>query len=314
MNLQRTLMKTALLAGFCLLAATTMAQNNFMLMAVSGDVQYAEGSTWKKARTGQKLNDEDKLKVGTGGYAAVILNNSKTYELKQSGTYTLSRLVPAGTTAEKNSVTGKYVDYVVNRSNSNKAGSNMSNLGAVERSMAPLPLTPRTSKVIESEVKFAWRSQSGAPSYYFQIADQDGNVIYSTEVKDTFIVVDVTPMNLTTNQCYWWQLASTKMKGMMSDELCFQMASTTDRAAIQKAAEEIRTNSEDPNSAICNIFLAQYYQEQQVNDKAMEAYEAAIAAQPNVDGYRKIYAEFLSSIGLASYAKEILGDIQLDSK
>ncbi|MDX2061984.1 MAG: hypothetical protein SFY70_02910 [Bacteroidia bacterium] len=302
-----------LLAGLALTAPRAYGQNTFLLMAVSGDVQYTDdGSSWNRARTGLKLQEDAKLKVAQGAYAAVILNNTKTFEMKQSGTYNLRNLVPASGTASS-SVSGKYVDYVVNRSTSNKAGNNMANLGAVERSLAPQPLSPMNSKIIDNQVTFIWRKQDDAPSYFFKISDINGNELYTTETADTFVVVDVLPLKLNTNEPYYWQIANTRKRGMPSGEPSFVLLGTENRAAIQKAAEEIKGNAEDPNSAICNIFLGQYYAEQQVYDRAMMAYANAVNAHPDVEGYRKIYAEFLAKIGLASYAKEILGTIRLDN-
>jgi hypothetical protein len=299
----KTTMKTgalllAMLFGACLLHAQT-----YMLMAVSGDVQMNAGGQWKKANTGSKLGPSDQVKLGERSYAAIVVNGTKTYELKKVGVVTMNQLSAGATGA--NGVMSKYVDYVVNRSTSNKLGNNMSNLGAVERSVAPTPMAPRLGNVAEETVRFTWRKQQGAKSYFFVISDIEQKRLVEQTVTDTFVVVNLKEAKVEPGEFYFWKVSSSNMKGMMSDDVAFQMLTPQKRQEIAKAVKEMKTEMGTEETAIGYMVLASYYQDQGVNDKAMEAYEKAIRLEPSVKEYKLMYAEFLQKINLNGYAKEV---------
>jgi tetratricopeptide (TPR) repeat protein len=296
--------RIAPLALLLMLATLGAQAQSYLLMAVSGDVQQYQAGSWRKASTGARLGPADRLKVGERSYAALVLNNQKTFELKRVGEYTLGSLTAGQGTSS--SVTSKYVDYMASRSTSSKLGNNMSNLGAVERSMAPTPLSPRNANLAEEVAKFRWRKQSGARSYIFELKDIDGNTILNRRVDDTTLVVDLARFRMRPTDCYYWRVANAKLPGMRSDEMCFRMLTPEKRLEATKAVSELKAETCVEESALCNIMMANYYQDQDMNDKALDAYERALVLAPDVKEYRLMFAEFLAKVGLNSYAKEVM--------
>lgn len=299
----KTTLKTGALFFAFLMGACLLHAQSYMLMAVSGDVQMNAGGQWKKANTGSKLGPSDQVKLGERSYAAIVVNGTKTYELKKVGVVTMNQLSAGGTGSS--SVMSKYVDYVVNRSTSNKLGNNMSNLGAVERSVAPTPLAPRLGNVAEENVRFTWRKQQGAKSYFFVISDIEQKRLVEQTVTDTFVVVNLKEAKVEPGEFYFWKVSSTNMKGMMSDDVAFQLLTPQKRQEITKAVKEMKAEMGTEENAINYMVLASYYQDQGVNDKAMESYQKAILLEPNVKEYKLMYAEFLQKINLNGLAKEV---------
>ncbi len=285
--------------------AVTVSAQSYMLMAVSGDVQVNAGGQWKKAATGNKLGPSDQVKLGERSYAAIVMNGSKTFEVKKVGVVTMSQL-SAGATTGASSVTSKYVDYVVNRSTTNKVSNNMSNLGAVERSVAPVALSPRQGKVMDEKTRFTWRKLPGAKSYYFVLSDIEQRKIYEVVTEDTFAYVSLAQYKIEPGEFYFWKIANSAMKGMASDDISFQVLTPEKRSEIAKNVKEMKSEIGSEETAIGYIVMASYYQDQDINDRAMESYEKAIKLNPEVKEYRQMYAEFLVKINLNGLAKEVM--------
>lgn len=299
-----------------LLGAGLQAQS-YRLMAVSGTVEVAAGSAWRRATTGSTLTSNDQLRISSGGYASVFVNNQRAVELKSPGIYKMSFLTASGapsTTAQK------YLNYVVNRSTSNQLGSNMSNLGAVERSMAPSPLSPHgvmpggseiePAYIATEQLKLTWRPQSGATGYVVTISDAlDGKEVFQRAVKDTLLTVTLESAGLQSDVLYEWQLSSSTMPGLKSVKLPFIVLDAEQRKKIQAEAKALRAEV-GGTSAVAYLVLANFYQEKGVVDQAMDHYESAIALAPGVKEYRKMYAEFLQQCGLTAYALEMFKSAQ----
>lgn len=301
-------MKRLQLATLLALLAGPLQAQTYLLMAVSGDVQYSSNGTWKKAATGARLTGADQLRVGDKGYAAVVFNNARTFELKKPGSYPMQQL-SAGARTASSSVTSRYLDYVVNRSTSNKLGNNMSNLGAVERSMAPVQVGPRQGMIADAKAgTFRWQKQPGTQRYILTLSDEDGNELLKEEVTDTVATLDLTKLNLKPGTNYYWKVANARLTGMPSDELWFQVLSAEKEAEIKTAEVELATASEE-KSAVSYIVLAQFYQENKLNEKAQAAYEEGIRLAPDVREYKLMYAEFLNGIGLSGQAYEIVKNL-----
>lgn len=294
-----------LLAGTSLSSAQAPA--SFLLLAVSGDVQMGSGGQWRRANTGMRLQSNDQLKLGERSYAAVVVGGTRTLELKTPGVVTMSQL-SASVRSASSSVTSKYLDYVVNRSTSNRLGNNMSNLGAVERSgMSPMPLSPpKNTSLDESNVSFTWRKMVGVKSYVFTLADDEGNEIHKATTQDTSLSLDLSALGVRSGVEYAWKVANARMAGMPSDEIVFSLLPEAKRDEVKASAQEIQTELGTEESAVSSLTLAAFYADQGMNNKAMVHYERAIQLAPTVREYRLMYAEFLSGLGMGSYANQVL--------
>lgn len=301
------LLVTALLALGLALSARAQTSASYLLLAVSGDVQLGASGQWRRASTGMRLGANDQLKLGDRSYAAVVVGGARTVELKNPGIVTMSQL-SASMRAASSSVTSKYLDYVVNRSTSNRLGNNMSNLGAVERSgMSPMPLSPpKNSALAEASTSFSWRSMMGVKSYVFTLSDDEGNELYKTTTADTSVTLDLAQVGVKPGVEYAWKVANARMAGMPSDEIVFNLMPEAKRTEVSRSVSELQAELGADESAVSALTMAMFYADQGMNDKAMREYERAIAIAPTVREYRLMYAEFLSGLGMGSYAASIL--------
>ena len=287
--------------------AQAQGTTSYVLLAVSGDVQMGTGGQWRRANTGMRLQANDQLRLGERSYAAVVVGGARTLELKNPGVVTMSQL-SASIRSASSSVTSKYLDYVVNRSTSNRLGNNMSNLGAVERSgMSPMPLSPpKNTALDDASATFSWRRLAGVKSYVFTLADDEGTELHKVTTEDTTVTLDLAALNLKPGVEYAWKVANARMAGMPSDEIVFNLMPEAKRSEVQQGARDIESELGAEGPAVAALTLAAYYAEQGLNHKAMAQYERAIAQAPAVREYRLMYAEFLSGLGMGSYAQQVL--------
>lgn len=297
----------AIFASWFMIGNFAWAQNqSFVVMATSnsGTVQYSDGASWKNATSGVKLASNHQVKVDANGYVCLVLNGSKTFELKQPGVYRLSELATKYSSASNSS---RYVQFMLNQS-SHQKGNNMEIPGAVERSLAPTPFSPRNSYVIEDVMTFAWQTIVKAPkdSYDFEITDLAGGVVHSFTTNDTFVVLNLKNLNLVPNECYYWQVSNSKSPTIRSEEFCFKVYGESDRNNILKDKVALEQDLQDESgTAIGHMILATFYRQKNVSYLAMSAYEKAIHLAPHVALYRETYAKFLEEIGLGEYAKRV---------
>ena len=54
------------------------------------------------------------------------------------------------------------------------------------------------------------------------------------------------------------------------------------------------------------MLLASIYEDENIMNRAIDSYEEALRLEPDVDGYRTLYARYLSRIGLDDEAIRIL--------
>jgi hypothetical protein len=303
----KALSSITMLAGWLMVCSVAWAQNqSFVVMATSssGTVQYSDGAAWKNATSGVKLATSNQVKVDANGYVCLVMNGSKTFELKQPGVYRLADLATKYASASSSS---RYVQFMLNQS-SHQKGNNMEIPGAVERSLAPTPFSPRNSYVIEDVMTFAWQTIVKAPkdSYDFEITDLAGGVVHSFTTNDTFVVLNLKNLNLVPNECYYWQVSNSKSPTIRSEEFCFKVYGESDRNNILKDKAVLEQDLQDETgTAIGHMILATFYRQKNVSYLAMSAYEKAIHLAPHVALYRETYAKFLEEIGLAEYAKRV---------
>lgn len=155
--------------------------------------------------------------------------------------------------------------------NAGKSGATMQIPGAVERSMAPTPYSPRNAYLLDEQATFSWFDAQSKDGYVFTITDFGGSVVEEHTTSDTFVRVELTKMNLLPNECYYWQVANKRMPAVRSDEFCFRVFWPADYAAIRDSLGALKQEI-DPATAVGQLILATFYRQKQITTDAMSAY------------------------------------------
>lgn len=279
----------------------------------SSQVKRQDGKSWENIKSGDKLFEEDQVKLDDNAYLGLLHSTGTPLEINKSGNYTVKKLVSQAT-APKSNVTKKFTKYLVDELkssddvlNSGDYRKKMKTLGAVERAIEINNNTlnvsfPFNTYNISNHVNFSWLPIDKQDAYHFSIHNADGQEVFSKHVKGTNLEVDLTPLKLESDECYFWSIESGNYK---SQDYCLynynnneKLEITQDLAAIE---QEFGTNS----PAISSIVKANYLAEKNLNSDANKEFLKAVKETENPN-FKVLYAKFLVKLGLEKQAEELI--------
>lgn len=152
-------------------------------------------------------------------------------------------------------------------------------------------------------VDFVWYKNSTVSIYEFVIIDRNDNIIYSTKTSDTTLQINLSDIKLPKGMNYYWYLRSNDLK---SDQYCFNWINDYDMKRLNEDIEPLLDGMTKGKDAASLMLLASIYEDENIMNRAIDAYEDALRLEPGVDGYRTLYARFLSRIGLEDEAIRII--------
>jgi len=278
----------------------------FKVLANKGQNSYKSSQTaWAPLKTGQSLKSGDELKLSKDAYLGLMHNTGKTLEVKTAGTHTVASL--ATSLKNKNSsVASKYADFVINKmTDSGDGGDYRKSLGAtgaVDRALASnanLKIMAQSSTdIINSEVLIRWNEpkQVGEVeklTYELVFSNLFDDVIKTTETESTSYMLNMEqePFASLDNK---FVKVKVMVKGdeLSSDEYAITTKPEDESYEIKKTLSELRGEVEE-STALDNIVLAAFYEENSLLLDALTAYERAIEIAPEVPMYKQAYTDFL---------------------
>lgn len=315
----KTLYLIKLLGAIVLIAFTTNSYANskeiFKILAATGDIQiqHVEKSTdWQKASAGVKLSGTDKIKVNGISYVGLIHATGKTVEITKEGTYTMEELAK-GIVLGGNGVSNKFADYMLNAvakvddpSNMSNYEGNMALTGSVERSMNVKVLKvffPKTTNLISNKVVFTWYKMQDSDKYVFNLMDKYARPLYEQELSDTSISLDLAQFSMEPENCYFWNVYCKEDPKIHSEEYCLYPLSEKSKSFISDTLNILKAELGGDQSALNKVVIASYYEKNNLLNEALQNYQDAVVAAPEVDDYKKAYALFLIKMGLFDKAK-----------
>ncbi|TAL68583.1 MAG: hypothetical protein EPN82_09905 [Bacteroidetes bacterium] len=306
----------------------------------------SKGMGWSDIKTGDQLFKNDKIKIGNESYLGLVHSSGKTVEIKKEGTYNISKLskeISAFRSSTTKRFAKYIVDEITSGDDmlsQKKYKRSMENTGAVERatggdisytatfsSLSGTDLSqysalndaidcviktdknyirikyPRTSYVMDNVVNFVWYRNSTCSVYEFVITDRSDNVIYSTKTSDTSLQINLSELKLLKGTNYYWFLKSNDLK---SDSYCFNWLNDYDMKRLNDDIEPILDEMAKGKDAASLMLLASVYEDENIMNRALDAYEDALSIEPDVDGYKTLYARYLSRIGLEDEALRLV--------
>ena len=283
--------RSSLMAAFGLIVMKALLwAQTATILAVRGEVQVEQGGTWTKATVGMKLQESQKLKVGPQSYVAVVLPGNKAREIREPGTYSIGQLTAQATKADNNPYAARYTGYVLNQAIASGAGRpSGKTLGAVTRhTMAPSPLTPAQSNFYAEKVVLQWERVAGSEGYRVEILDEGGQVIHIQEVPADQHQVELNlAAKVKPNTCYYWSVSTRRYPTIKSNRTCLKVL-PADRAQALKSEEQELLRTVDTKTALGQILLGAFYEQNGLYGYAYQAYQQAAALEPNTEGYAEL--------------------------
>ena len=281
----------------------------FKVLANKGGntVKIADHSTdWEPVRTGATLNSNDELHISENAYIGLVHASGKTVELKNQGNYYVKDLA-AKLGNSRSSVASKYANFVINKMTTDESEDINQNhreyltvTGAVERSVLDAPISlkmPSSVEVLNDKALIRWDDVKEADQYVFTVKNMYDEVIYSTETKESHILLELGKAPVNSEELI---IVSVQVKGndkMYSGNYGIKRLTGVDADPILKELEQL-SGSLKEESSLNKLILATFYEENNLLIDALMNYEKAVQLSPDVEQFSIAYELFAKRNGL----------------
>jgi len=287
-------MKSIVLTFFMVFCTFSYAQQqNCKVIISKGAVQYQvyDIPEWTDVTSGTEIIMDCNVKIGTRSSLIIMDDNGTTLQLNKPGTYKLKELLQSRNKKNSNQLL-KFGRYIKEQLFSNKSDKSLP--GAVERSLYLVNLLrPLEGKFINPEVNFSWTSLNENSVYTFYLLDSYGTNIYTTQLSDTLLKLNLQNLGLITDQIYSWYVTA-DVDSIISKERYIILSTDAGKIEYSKYEKEFLEENKELDS-FSFLMLALYFQQNDVVDKAEEYFKKAIEKDPDIDEYKELYNMFTSS-------------------
>jgi hypothetical protein len=294
-----------------------IAEDDFSVLATQGNVKVRKHNTdkWEKLSAGMKLAPGDIVNISVGSYLGLANKNGRTLELKRPGEFLASQLYNS-VPDKKSSISSRFTGYVIDQLNqssnlfsSEDYRSDMKSTGATERSVDPYSYSasqdykiksffPARTSLISPALNLSWFRLPGVSNYTLIVTDRYDRPVFSKTVSDTSVTLAPAEINLSRGDYYFWHVASSLDSNERSANFCFMIYPEDKIKSIRDSLNILSNEIGDVNTAVCQIILAMFFEENGLINDAGKAYREAISREPSVDDFRKLYALFLKKNGI----------------
>ncbi len=285
---------------------TSLAQEMvFKTLAAKGTCMVQRGADPDKytpIATGLKIFEDDKIIItGSSSYVGLVSTEGKALELKKGGVYyvkDLSKALASGSS----SMAQKYLSLLVDDMTKvdDNTARNMKYTGSVERSVENKEIVlflPETTKIASSQGEVQWFPKSTVESYSIKIVDSYEESVFNDNTNSQNITIDFASLNMNPGQIYKLQVADASNEESNSGYISLEVPTRSELAKYESDLSVLR--SEVPEkSAIGDMVIATYFEDQELFLNAIPYYESAIEKEPNIVEFQDAYNMFLFKIGL----------------
>ncbi len=313
-----------------LIVCATMAHASplFRVIGVRGAPVVKRGSSKTKLHAGSTLNGGDVVVIGTGDYVGLVHESGRGLELSKAGSFEVSALaasLPKGSSSIASRVS-QYMLAQMEQSNApvqldDSHRGDMGTTGSVERLSGSKPqihtgsqldafiskldggssassiraVMPRSTSIVDSVVRFRWTGGTGP--YTFVLTNATGKSVLERETKDDSIAINLASLRLESETNYYWRVRRAGESSGGSQEQMLYLLSPATSAPVLDTAAQLTRELGGAKTAVSQLILASYYEENALLTRAADAYEKAIALSDGAKDYQEAYHKFLTRIG-----------------
>lgn len=300
-------MKTFLSILFVfLLSITSYAQEVvFKTLAAKGTCMLQRGDNpdeYVTITTGVKMYADDKIIItGTSSYIGLVSSDGKALELKKGGVYYVKDLAHALASNETN-LAQKYLDLLVKDMSKvdDNTARNMKYTGSVERSLENKDIVvflPETTKISGNEASVQWFPKVEVTSYKITLFNAYEEKVFTQTTDQKTISIDFSKLDLKPGQIYRMYVEDAANPEKNSGFIALQVPTRSEMAKFETDLSLLK-GEVPPNSAIGDMVIATYFENNELFLNAIPYYESAIAKEPSIVEYQDAYNLFLFKIGL----------------
>lgn len=317
---QQTTRKKALLFVIVMIVLTLGANAQdyaFKVMATNGSVNLKAGN--KRVWAGSTLGAADEVVVGANSYIGLMHKGGKTLEIKQAGSYKVSQL-NSQVASTNSSTSAKYVNYVAgemakaDRQDINKNHRKyMAVTGSVERATYSTALAyflhEQGGKPAEVNLfnPVATIRLYGNPilgnkvankTFLVRVTDFRNKEVFKQEVKaneqgQALIIIDFSKFPYKGDPTFIVESSLEESKEPEANRAKYNLTLLKEGEKYE-AVKKAMADFEGETSALSKVVQAGIFEQEGLILDAASCYEAAIAAEPNVETFRIAYDDFIA--------------------
>jgi hypothetical protein len=294
-------MKTLKLVVLATLVAFSAAVNGqdyaFKVLANKGNNEIKSGESWQPLKTGATLRSNDEVKLADNAYVGLVHNSGKPVEVKEAGVHKVSAL--ESKVGNGSSVLNKYTDFILS-SNSAEAQKNRLNAtGAVHREVIIGPAAPirlilpdkDNAGIFDKTAVINWNTDVAGP-YVVTIQNMFEDVLTRTETPENSYVIDLNDKKYAEENALLIQISAKSDPHLVSNSHLIKRLTPAELDKISALMKDVKVQLGDVN-AMNKLYLAGFYEQNNLLIDAITAYEQAIKLEPEVPSFRESYDDFL---------------------
>ncbi len=159
-------------------------------------------------------------------------------------------------------------------------------------------IMPRHTRLIGDTVAFVWHQSPKANSYKVVIVDARDQVVFFETIADTMLIRDLATLKLMPGSVYYWHVESASDASYRTDEYALYPLAGDERSSTESVISQIAGDLDPEQEAIGQLILASAFEEMGLTYDAHRAYSNAMNMAPDVQNYKRLFAEFLRRQGL----------------
>jgi len=285
--------KISLVVGLLVISTFTFAQDYaFKVLANKGANEVKSGDGWQSIKTGASLKSTDELKISENGYLGLVSSSGKPIEIKVAGPYKVSDLTAR--LSNGTSVLNKYTDFILSSNSAEAKKNRLSATGAVHRGLEDikvfLPLN-QYSSIYNSTAIINWEAKGGGP-YVVTLKNMWEDELMKAETPENSIEISLADPKFANEAAILVEVRSKVDANSKSEQHLIKKLAPEEQERIKKALADINGEVKE-ETALNELILAGFYEENKLFIDAITAYEKAIKLAPDVPSYKEAYEEFL---------------------
>ena len=295
MKTYKLILLSIFLASYSVVAAQEYA---FKVLANKGNNEIKSGEAWQPLKTGASLKSGDEVKLGDNAYIGLVHNSGKPVEVKDAGIHKVSVLESkVGTSA---SVLNKYTDFILSSNSAEAKKNRLSATGAVHRGAVGTAAEPIKVYLPEKEhagifnktAAITWDGSNVAGPYVVTLRNMFEDVLVKQETPETIFIIDLTSEKFSTENAILIEVSSKADPSQISRRHLIKKLSPAELDKVAAAMKDLKAEVSE-ETAMNNLFLAGFYEQNNLLIDAIYAYEQAVKLEPQVSAFRESYEEFL---------------------
>ena len=297
-------MKTRLLTLITALFLTTSVVFGqgyaFKVLANKGSNEVKTGESWAPLKTGASLKPGDEVKLADNAYIGLVHSSGKPMELKAAGNYKVSDL--AAKVGGGSSVLNKYTDFILSSNSAEAKKNRLSATGAVHRateSAAIKIVLPENqhSAIYNNIAVINWEGEKLTGPYIVTLRNMFDDELAKIETPEKRIQIDLNDPKYSAENAILVEVALKSDPKQASKQHLIKKLPPAEQEKVKKSLNEFFGEVQEP-TALNQLLLAGFYEQNNLYIDAIAAYEEAIKLAPDVPTYKETYDEFLLRQGL----------------